>query len=618
MLEGLHGATQGNGWTNATHWLDATIALNDWYGVEADAADVVERLWLHGNGLAGTIPGALGELASLNTVNLGQNQLTGEIPAGLGDAISLEVVFLQRNQLSGEIPAELGDLTSATLINLSRNQLTGAIPAELGDLVGLETLNLRDNELEGALPVELKEMSSLEHFYVVNNSSLCRPDDDGFTAWLEGIARTDAMDLPICEPPAPQPLHECTDGTAGDYPCDDLDLLAHMALSDFGAYAMANDLWGWVDPVTGTEWVLAGHAAGTAFISLADPYNPFYAAVLPRTSGSSVSAWRDIKVYDDHAFIVSEASGHGMQVLDLTQLRNLTETPQTLTATTYSQFSRAHNIVINTESGFAYAVGVNGGESCNSGLHMIDLSNPGSPTFAGCFHDPATGNPAGYTHDAVCVDYDGPDAEYAGKEICFASNETALSVADVTDKDSATVISSATYPNVAYTHQAWIDDEHEYLYMNDELDEIAGYANKTRTLIWDVKDLDDPIMVAEYLGTTPATDHNIYIVDDLMYQSNYLAGLRVVDISSRENPHEVAYFDPVPHTNQPGSGYPTGAGIRGRLGVMGRPGTGATGLSAAGWQRAGSWSNYPYFASGVIVFSDMSGGLFFVRDSDQQ
>ncbi len=204
-LEGLHGATGGGDWTNSTNWLDSTVALDEWYGVTATSEDVVTKLWLHSNGLAGAIPDTLGNLASLDTLNLGSNQLSGDIPGKLASATNLRVLFLQRNQLTGAIPAELGALTGATLVNLSRNQLSGEIPAELGQLTSVTTLNLRNNQLTGALPTELTSLTALGRFYVANNSSLCRPDEESFTTWLDGIAQTDALELPVCEPPTPDP-----------------------------------------------------------------------------------------------------------------------------------------------------------------------------------------------------------------------------------------------------------------------------------------------------------------------------------------------------------------------------------------------------------------------------
>ncbi len=384
----------------------------------------------------------------------------------------------------------------------------------------------------------------------------------------------------------------CENGEAAVFDCSQVDLLAFMNVADLGGGrgVNVNDVWGWTDARTGREYALVGRVDGTSFVDITDPSNPVLVGDLPRTEGSPGAVWRDIKVYKDHAYIVADASGeHGVQVFDLARLRGRTS-PETFTPdTTYHGISSAHNIVINEETGFAYSVGSSsGGESCGGGLHMIDIREPKNPTFAGCFADPQTGRAStGYSHDAVCIVYDGPDAEYQGREICFGANETALSIADVTDKDAPKALSRASYPNVGYSHQAWPSEDHRYLYMNDELDEIQGNAPKTRTIIWDITDLEDPQLVAEFEGTTAASDHNLYIRDNLMYQSHYQAGLRIVDISDPTNPREIAYFDTVPY-----------------------------GENTAGF--GGSWSNYPYFESGTIIVTSGSEGLFILKKRDTQ
>ncbi|MDE2796077.1 MAG: choice-of-anchor B family protein [Gemmatimonadota bacterium] len=383
----------------------------------------------------------------------------------------------------------------------------------------------------------------------------------------------------------PSGFRACSDGTAGEFACDGVNLMSWLTLAEIGnSGGNANDIWGWTDPQTGIEWALVGHSRGTSFVSLEDPERPVHAGSLPLTEGATPSLWRDIKVYDDHAFIVADLAGeHGMQVFDLTRLRSVSNPPQTFPATIiYDRIHSAHNIVINTETGFAYSVGGNGGnETCGGGLHMIDIRTPTDPQFAGCFADRSTGNrKTGYTHDAICVVYRGPDTDHRGKEICFGSNETALSIADVSDKANPAALAGVSYPDLGYTHQGWLDEAHEYLYMNDELDEYN--RGKTRTLVWDVKDLDDPIVTREFDHITSASDHNLFVVGDLMYQSNYAAGLRILDISNRENPAEVAFFNTE---------------------------TGAPDEPAL-W---GSWSNYPFFASGVIPVSSMGGGVLFVK-----
>jgi choice-of-anchor B domain-containing protein len=386
---------------------------------------------------------------------------------------------------------------------------------------------------------------------------------------------------------------ECRDGKAADlFDCRDMNVQSFLPVQGIGGGrgVEVNDLWGWTDSTTGREYALVGRSDGTSFVDVTDPVRPVYLGDLPMTDSANGSSWRDIKVYQDHAFIVSDGAGpHGMQVFDLTQLRHVRAPPVTFRETAhYYGIKSAHNIVINEATGFAYPVGASGGgETCGGGLHMVDVRDPRNPTFAGCFQHPATGRAGtGYTHDAQCVTYQGPDEEHRGREVCFGANETALSIADVTDKAHPKALASASYPNVAYTHQGWLTDDQRYFYMDDELDELAGSVTGTRTLIWDVADLDDPVLAAEYVSENRATDHNLYVRDDLMYQSNYVSGLRVFDITDRAHPVPVGYFDTVPWGED-------------------RPGF------------DGSWSNYPFFKSGVVVVTSGREGVFVLRKRPQ-
>ena len=381
---------------------------------------------------------------------------------------------------------------------------------------------------------------------------------------------------------------DCSDGDAAGFSCEDVDLVSFLPVSELGGKRgiMVSDVWGWTDPDTGREYAIVGRFDGTSFVDVTDAGNPVFLGDLPMTEGATMNLWRDIKVYANHAFVVADAAGpHGVQIFDLTRLRDFDGTPETFTEDAhYDGIHSAHNIVINEETGFAYSVGSSmGGETCGGGLHMIDVRDPKNPTFAGCFSDPLTGNAGtGYSHDAMCMNYRGPDAEHTDKEICFGANETALSIADVSDKANPVALSRASYPNVAYSHQGWISEDHKFFFLNDELDELSGTQPRTRTLVWDVQDLDDPILLTEYQGETAASDHNLYVRGNLMYQSNYVSGLRIIDISDPGNPVEVAHFDTVPW-----------------------------GEDSPGF--AGSWSNYPFFESGNIVVSSMREGLFLLK-----
>lgn len=379
----------------------------------------------------------------------------------------------------------------------------------------------------------------------------------------------------------------CSGGTVGPFPCDGVTLLSYLPIAALGGASGVdlNDVWGWTDQSTGSEYALVGRRDGIAFVDITNATDPRFLGMLPITPGAIANVWHDVKVYSDHAYIVADGAGaHGMQVFDLHELRSVAVPKLFSPVTIYTGVRSAHNMVINEATGFGFIVGANGGgNTCGGGLHMVNLQVPTAPTFAGCFSDDHTGRSGtGYTHDAQCVTYTGPDVAYRGHEICFGMNETAISIADVTDKSVPKALSRADYPAVAYTHQGWLTPDQRYLYVNDELDELSGGVTNTRTLIWDVADLDDPTLVGQFLGPTSASDHNNYIRGTTMFASNYQYGVRVISLANPLSPVQVGYIDTSPlRPNLPGF--------------------------------EGSWSNYPFFPSGNVVITSGEEGFFVIR-----
>jgi len=361
----------------------------------------------------------------------------------------------------------------------------------------------------------------------------------------------------------------CSGGQAAGYDCKDVDLLGHVPLGSFNSQG-GNDIWGWTDPTTQHEYALIGLREGTGFVDVTNPTEPVIVGMMPTATSSST--WRDIKVFDNRAYVVSEASNHGMQVFDLTRLRGRTSAPSTPDQPDYrmTNFGQSHNIVINEETGRAFAVGAR--SLCSGGLVIIDISNP-EPVFEGCF------SADGYTHDAQCVIYNGPDAAYRGKEICFAYNEDTITIVDVSRGAggawrSPTQISKLGYEGSRYTHQGWLDESHSFAYMNDELDEGSCCTGNTytKTYIVNVTSLSSPSLDSIHRSSMISTDHNNYVVGDKLYQSNYVAGLRILQIQEDFKLEEVAYF-----------------------------------------VTPSAWSVYPYFPSGNIIVSSIPGGLFVLK-----
>ena len=136
--------------------------MKDWDGVTVDGTPLrVVNLAVNSRGLDGTIPANLGNLASLQRLELFENRLTGPIPAELGRLANLQELDLSENRLTGPIPAELGRLANLQELDLSENRLTGPIPAELGRLANLQKLDLSDNRLTGGIPSQLGRLAHL-------------------------------------------------------------------------------------------------------------------------------------------------------------------------------------------------------------------------------------------------------------------------------------------------------------------------------------------------------------------------------------------------------------------------------------------------------------------------
>ena len=61
----------------------------------------------------------------------------------------------------------------------------------------------------------------------------------------------------------------CVDGMAGDFPCNNVDLLSFMPSEEIGGTG-SNDVWGWVDPISGIEYAILGRKSGTSFIDISE------------------------------------------------------------------------------------------------------------------------------------------------------------------------------------------------------------------------------------------------------------------------------------------------------------------------------------------------------------
>jgi choice-of-anchor B domain-containing protein len=382
----------------------------------------------------------------------------------------------------------------------------------------------------------------------------------------------------------------CSGGTAAGFDCNGMTLQSHLTIAQMGGQgygggdpAEAQDSWGWTDSMTGKEYALVAMNDKTSFVDISDPNNPVYLGKLDSHTGTSW--WRDVKVFNNYAYIVSDNNGsHGVQIFDLTKLRTADGTPVVNFSRDglYSGISNAHNLIIDEDNGFAYILGSNRN---GGGPRVLDLSNPTNLTVAGNI------SAYGYCHDAQVVTYNGPDTEHVGKQIMIGSfsDSDFVRVLDVTNKSNVTQIGNIDYNDKYYTHQGWFTEDQRFFIVGDELDETNGPGFNTRTLVFDMQDLDNPVLHYTHYGATPAIDHNGYVKGNRFYLANYRAGMRVFKFEDLYDPaitvnqmQEVEFFDTHPGSN-----------------------------SAA---YHGAWNVYPFFESGNIIISDLDQGLFVVKD----
>ena len=424
--------------------------------------------------------------------------------------------------------------------------------------------------------------------------------DQGFIMINDGKSQLDDEALALSEQAQAalntrQTQQDCVNGQAGSFTCSNISLLAHLPLKDLLSGATrANDIWGHVDLNTGREYAIIGLRNGVAAVDVSDP-------TLPRVVGSYTgngTTWRDIKVLQRYnastmrwqawAYVTADNTTEGLVIFDLNNLQNgLTVAARDSTDT------RAHNIYISgvdyslniANSAVAPQAHILGGNNFGGALRSYGLANPVAPSAS---YVPSTLGQPDYAHDASSMTVsderaarDCPNANAGRCEVLLDFNEESLRLWDNTSQNSASQLSDTAYPNARYTHSGWWSEDRRYVFVHDELDE-QGMGTNTSLYVFDVSSLTNPELVATWIGSTTAIDHNGYVRGNRYYMSNYTRGLTVLDISNPRAPAEAGFFDTAPE---------------GDVAVF-----------------SGAWGVYPYLPSGIVLVSDIQRGLFIFRD----
>jgi choice-of-anchor B domain-containing protein len=390
----------------------------------------------------------------------------------------------------------------------------------------------------------------------------------------------------------------CVDGFADVFPCEKVDLLAHVAERTPGARGA--DIWGFIDLNSNREYAIMGYSTGTAVYDVTDARNPKEVGFID----GQTTTWRDIKVYqfwnaadgrwNAYAYVTADNASDGLFVIDLTQLpHNISR------VNSPSDFREAHNVYI-TKTDFSTGLALTdddpvlliAGSNISDGrFRAYSVEDPASPTFIAMPATPAgqPGTDRLYMHDAasMLVTDERKDTQCVNAgaspycDVLFDFNESSLDIWDVTDPGDPIRLSRTPYSNFGYSHSGWWSEDRQYVFLQDELDERdRGLSTTLRA--FSIADLTSPVLAGTWTGPTRAIDHNGFVRGNRYYMSNYARGLTVLDISDPANPEQVGRFDSFPSADS--VGFP------------------------------GAWGAYPFLPSGNILISDIDSGFYVVDD----
>ena len=263
---------------------------------------------------------------------------------------------------------------------------------------------------------------------------------------------------------------------AGEFRCHNIDIAAFLTGTQLGSPNANNldapisptfvgEVWGWSDVNdNGREYALVHLWDGTSIVDVTDPYRPLTVAFVETTGGvvdgldplPGRNAIRDIKVINDIMYVGCENRRHGIQSFDLRQLKGMpridarreelkmlkkASSPSTTLSSTLTDglnipivkpddvipVNSTHNLVVAEEANKLIAVGLwNKDNLCprdqnklRGSLAIFDLSDPSqrlNPPLEACVRLPIA---RGYVHDAHCINYQGPDIVWRGRNVSF-------------------------------------------------------------------------------------------------------------------------------------------------------------------------------------------------------
>jgi choice-of-anchor B domain-containing protein len=312
----------------------------------------------------------------------------------------------------------------------------------------------------------------------------------------------------------------------------------------------------------GREYALVGNTGGTAIVDVTNPDTP---RLIKQVAAVS-SAWREIKIYRNYAYITTEGVGQGLQIVNLSTLPDPNVAVKNYTGADSSlvQIRAIHALHIDTTRGFVYCYGgdsritLNGSAQTIDGAVVLDIAtDPWNPKFVGHYKD-------FYIHDG-----------YVNNDTLYAAHieNGFFSIIDFRNKQVPVVLSQQTTPT-AFTHNTWPSVNGKFIYTTDE--NAGSYL-----ACYDVS-VPTNIRLVDRIRSVSGEDaiiHNTHILNDYAITSWYTEGATIVDVHRPTNLVQVGQYDTWNGT-------------------------------AAAFN--GCWGVYPYLPSGNIIASNIEDGLFVI------
>jgi choice-of-anchor B domain-containing protein len=297
-------------------------------------------------------------------------------------------------------------------------------------------------------------------------------------------------------------------------------------------------------------------------------------ALIPTQSNSPTSSgnsWREIRTSGRYAYITTEATGGGLQIVDLLPDPNNPDSVRLVSKfNTGGTSNNQHNL--GSTGGYAWQadkyIYLCGGQVTidfgnNGGMAIYDVSSPTSPVLLSRYAPR-------YVHDVYVKN----DTAYLAN-----INDGFVDIVNVSNKANPVRIKTFTYPapsiGDAGTHNVWVSEDSKFIFTTDEV----APSGQNILRVHDARNYDNIIVnAATYkspVGSQNAVVHNAYVRGQHIIMSYYTQGIKILDISEPLDPVEVGAYNTYGST------------------------------TASGYN--GCWGVFPFYPSGKIIASDING-----------